>query len=67
MPMREFDCMQCNANFDTLIRNNRDLEEAECPKCGSKELQQRLSVPGNYTIKGNNGASTRPVKSRSNQ
>jgi putative FmdB family regulatory protein len=66
-PMREFECNHCGANFDTLVRTEADLSELQCPKCGATELQQMLSFASNYTIKGNNSASTRPVKSRSNQ
>lgn len=64
MPIREFECLECLSTFDTLVRNQADMEETRCPKCNSSQLESVLTVPGNYTIKGDNSASTRPKKSR---
>lgn len=66
-PLYDFDCPVCHHRFETLIRKSEEFEEVQCPKCGGRELQMRISVPGTYQIKGDNSASTRPRKSRSNQ
>lgn len=65
MPIRELQCDKCEHTYDTLIRNEKDMAEERCPKCGCPELTMKISYPGNYTISGDNSASVRPKKSRS--
>ncbi|MBW2083599.1 MAG: zinc ribbon domain-containing protein [Deltaproteobacteria bacterium] len=43
MPIYEFKCKKCGNEFEYLCFNSRDEEEAECPKCGSKETAKLLS------------------------
>ena len=64
MPIRDFECCKCHHRFDSLIRSTQDLEEVKCPACGGTELQLRLTFAANYSIKGNNSASTRPNMSK---
>jgi len=40
MPIREFDCQDCQNIFEKL--NPKD--NVECPNCGSKNLVQRFST-----------------------
>ncbi len=36
--------LQCQDEFETLVRNGRDEEQIECPQCGSTELERVLSL-----------------------
>ena len=42
MPIYEYQCDACEAEFELLVRGGDRLE---CPTCGSHELSQLLSVP----------------------
>jgi len=44
MPIYEFKCKDCGSEFEYLCFNSRDEENAECPKCGSKETVKLLST-----------------------
>jgi putative FmdB family regulatory protein len=41
MPLFEYVCRGCDAEFETLVRSS---EEPECPACHSHDLERRLSV-----------------------
>jgi putative FmdB family regulatory protein len=43
MPIYEFECRQCGKGSEILVRS-RDWEGAECPHCGSRRLEKRISV-----------------------
>ncbi len=55
MPLKEFQCRDCGNCFDFLILSDEDYSELSCSKCGSKNLDQQLSVFGF------SGAVERPV------
>ena len=42
MPIFEYSCRQCQAEFELLVRAGTELA---CPKCGGVELERRLSIP----------------------
>jgi putative FmdB family regulatory protein len=42
MPIFEYSCKQCQAEFELLVRAGTTLA---CPKCGGVELDRLLSVP----------------------
>ena len=42
MPIYEYDCRQCGAAFETLVRKGKT---PACPSCGSLELERRFSLP----------------------
>jgi putative FmdB family regulatory protein len=41
MPIYEYRCQSCQAEFEVLVRGS---EKPECPQCESKKLERRLSV-----------------------
>jgi putative FmdB family regulatory protein len=41
MPIFEYECKQCNHEFETLVFGNNS---PECPKCHSQKLVPKLSV-----------------------
>jgi putative FmdB family regulatory protein len=46
MPIYEYQCEQCDSEFELLVRSS---EKAVCPECGSKKLVKQLSVPAAHT------------------
>jgi len=42
MPLYEYNCDACKADFEALVRSG---EEPACPACGSGRLAKQLSVP----------------------
>ena len=42
MPIYEFACLKCGHTFETLML--KAGEEAECPECGSTELERVMSI-----------------------
>ena len=66
MPLQDLKCCSCGATHEALIRKPEELKEEKCRVCGSDQLEVLLSHPANYTISGDNSASVRPNKSKSN-
>ena len=44
MPIYEYACKSCGQQFEKLLRTTKGADEAECPKCGSKQTARALSV-----------------------
>lgn len=42
MPIYEYTCPACEADFELLVRGE---ERPACPTCGGEELAKRFSVP----------------------
>jgi len=40
MPIREYQCLECQNNFEKLNPSG----EVECPKCGSKKVRRKFST-----------------------
>ncbi|MDD3553965.1 MAG: zinc ribbon domain-containing protein [Deltaproteobacteria bacterium] len=63
MPIYEFHCNDCNAEFESLVRMSDP--SAVCPVCGSKNVQKKMSVcafkagdgPGNFVGTGKRASS----------
>ena len=47
MPLYEYRCQKCEAEFELLVRNEKDRV---CPKCQSRDLEKLLSVPASPSI-----------------
>jgi putative FmdB family regulatory protein len=41
MPIYEYGCRGCGREFETLVQGS---EKPECPGCGGKKLNKKLSV-----------------------
>lgn len=50
MPIYEYSCDECEADFELLVRG---AEQAECPSCGSQKLAKQFSVPAAHSASGN--------------
>jgi putative FmdB family regulatory protein len=46
MPIYEFACEKCHSEFELLMRGN---EQAQCPECGSTEIEKQFSVPAAHS------------------
>ena len=42
MPIFDYSCSACSAEFEALVRGSNS---PVCPECGSKELERKLSFP----------------------
>lgn len=43
MPLYEYACLDCGAEFEKLVLRAGEAEEVRCPKCGSGRLEERIS------------------------
>lgn len=43
MPIREFLCTQCGADFEKIVRASQSSAAVACPECGSDRLEKKLS------------------------
>ena len=44
MPIYEFNCIDCSADSEVLVRSSNWEKVAKCPECGSVRLEKKLSV-----------------------
>lgn len=45
MPIYEYVCRQCGAEFEELIRSAGDEKKLRCEKCDGSKVERKLSVP----------------------
>ncbi len=57
MPLFEYRCAECGAEFEKLVRNPGAGAEITCPVCSSRKLDQMLSTFASRT--GNAGFGSR--------
>ncbi|MBP7732340.1 MAG: zinc ribbon domain-containing protein [Caldisericia bacterium] len=56
MPIYEFKCLNCKAEFDVLMGYSDPVPS--CPKCGSNNVAKKISV---FSSKASNPASTENI------
>jgi putative FmdB family regulatory protein len=61
MPLRDFLCLNCGHEFETLIRAD---EAQQCPHCESAKLDQLPALPGGYQMS-SGPSSVRPKRAGS--
>jgi putative FmdB family regulatory protein len=44
MPLFEFVCSDCNRPFEELVRSASAISEVTCPKCGSSQVNKKIST-----------------------
>lgn len=49
MPIYEYQCPECDEQFEKLVRLNGPTPE--CPACGAKDVQKQVSLSG-FILKG---------------
>ena len=43
MPLYEFICLDCGAEFESLVWKASETSQVNCPACGGKELEEKIS------------------------
>lgn len=46
MPVYEYQCEECGESFELFVRSISSEKNAECPKCGSRQVRRALSLFG---------------------
>ena len=59
MPMYEFTCNDCGHEFEELVAS-ASTYEVECPKCGSKNAEKKMSAFASGSTGAKSGASCAP-------
>ena len=44
MPIYEYRCRSCGAEYEDLVRLGTRDEEVECPECGELQSERKVSV-----------------------
>lgn len=44
MPLYEYTCAACAADFEQLVRSVEEQRELRCPACGGKRVTRKLST-----------------------
>ncbi len=44
MPLYEYHCNTCGANFEKMVRFSEQDQVPECPECHSHETRKRISL-----------------------
>ncbi|MBC8276846.1 MAG: zinc ribbon domain-containing protein [FCB group bacterium] len=52
MPFYEYNCLKCQTDFEELIRCDEDIQNLNCPECGSPKIEKKLSLFGMVTPSG---------------
>lgn len=60
MPLLDYECQSCGKLEEKLV-SRPPPEEVQCTFCNNM-MKKKLSALGDYAIRGNNSASTRPRK-----
>jgi putative FmdB family regulatory protein len=54
MPLFEFDCSECGAAFEKLVRRADAVSEVVCPACGSRKVSEKISAFASISKGGSN-------------
>lgn len=54
MPLFEFVCADCGQPFEELVRSASAVSEVTCPKCGSPQVNKKIST---FASRGSGGFS----------
>ncbi len=46
MPIYEYTCCECGAQFEKFVRSMTAMAEVHCPECGSSQVRKGWSVFG---------------------
>lgn len=44
MPLYEFQCNDCQDEFEELVRSSSAVDEVKCPVCGSQHVRRKVSM-----------------------
>jgi putative FmdB family regulatory protein len=55
MPIYEYVCLHCGAEFEKLLRRADSKDEVKCPKCGGA-VEEKVSACASFTKAGESWA-----------
>jgi len=55
MPIFEYECRDCGAEFEKLVLRAGDAPDAACPACASRKVEEKISSFASV-VKGGSGA-----------
>jgi putative FmdB family regulatory protein len=58
MPIFEFECLECHAVFEKLVRKAGVDADVACPKCGARRVEEKLSTFSSTSSSGGSAASS---------
>lgn len=44
MPLYEFECLDCNSQFEKIVRAADAVSDVICPKCGGSKIKKIISA-----------------------
>ena len=53
MPIYEFECLRCGAEFETLVKKASEKAELKCPDCESPKIEEKISSFASSSKSGN--------------
>ncbi len=57
MPIYEFECLECGAIFEKLVRKANTEAEISCPRCGARKLEEKISAFSSFAKGGSSTSS----------
>ncbi len=52
MPLYEYACRQCHADFEALVpAGRRDAADTPCPQCGATKIARKISLTAPAVVK----------------
>ncbi len=58
MPIFEFECIECGAVFEKLVRKAGADADVVCPKCGARRVEEKLSTFASTSSSGGSEAAS---------
>lgn len=55
MPLYEYTCLKCGAEFEKLVLKSSDMEDVSCPACKSREFEEKVSSFASVSTNGTSG------------
>jgi putative FmdB family regulatory protein len=53
MPIYEYRCEECDADFELFVRSLSQQADPSCPRCGSHRVKKAISLFGVGRVTGN--------------
>lgn len=60
MPIYEFECLDCNEVFETIVRSAENVKDVTCKKCQSNKIKKNISA-GSHRLAGGGSLPAAPM------
>lgn len=64
MPIYEYKCKKCDAQFEQILSGSDAKKVIECEKCQSTDVEKVISAPAGLAMAGGSSESSCPPNSR---